>query len=86
MWLALLMLVTAGPDAGGCDEVALRDVPPAAQAMLSLQAGGDGGLVSVCRVQRNGDLSYRARGRSSGITVEVTATGTVVWRHWHGAD
>jgi hypothetical protein len=50
---------------------------------LSIQAH-DGGLEHVCRVRHNDSIFYRAHGHGSGITVEVTSQGDVLWRHWEG--
>jgi hypothetical protein len=67
-----------------CELLPLEQVPLPARKALELQAG-DGGLDYVCRVQVDGVLTaYRARGRRSGITAEVSPTGEVLWRHWEG--
>jgi hypothetical protein len=65
---------------GRCESVRLAEVPSAART--SLVDNAEGSFENVCRVRRGGAFAYRAHGRGSGITVEVSPQGEVIWRHW----
>ena len=84
--LCLLLSFPALAEAATCETVRTDEIPAPAWQALELQAG-DGGLENVCRARDpRGRVSYRAQGRGSGISVEVSPAGSILWRHWQAAD
>jgi hypothetical protein len=82
---ALLMLASVARATDRCKPIALTDVPPAALRSLEIEAA-EGPLEDVCSVRERGSISFRAHGKGSGITVEVSPAGQVLRREWSGRD
>jgi hypothetical protein len=82
---ALLALASVAQATDRCTSIALTDVPPAARRSLEIEAA-DGPLENVCFLRERGSISFRAHGKGSGITVEVSPMGQVLRREWSGRD
>jgi hypothetical protein len=79
--IALFPIAAGAKSADGrCDSVRLSELPQAVRS--SLLDNAEGSFDNVCRVRRGESVAYRAHGRGSGITVEVSSLGEVLWRHW----
>jgi len=79
--LMLAVLGFGAARADRCEPIRLAEVPADARRSLE-SAAADGRLEQVCRMRAHGSVSYRARGGGSGITVDVSPTGQVLWRGW----
>ncbi len=77
--VSILMLLSLPHDR--CAAVDLAALPPPARQALEDEAAGKP-LDHVCAVRADGAVAFRGRVSGSGIVLEVTAGGTVVWRRW----
>lgn len=69
-----------------CDRMPLDAVPPIPRQALIDGAADRYGLDGVCRLHDHGTIAYRAHGRGTGITIEVSPSGLPLHREWTGTD
>jgi hypothetical protein len=74
--MALMPLSSQGAD---CRPIPREEVP--IEVLLSLENEVGGGMERLCRTPTG---TYRAHGRGSGITVEMSPGGDVLGRQWDG--